>query len=209
MLASVKGLQGIATQKAPVIKENAKYSFVELGKFNTSLYTRRILKRFWRVHWRCTTMLQQPAVDRSLNPFCCSRTHPPPSLCHSCWPTPILYNHRKGRSQHPTLCSVWCAAISGCTYCTIKARVCHKNSIHCFKPFPRARILHGISTVVRFNNFRRLTFFAAPPQADAFEKIEISIEEQIVAIIPNVNIEILYFGKREKSCDLVFAQRLD
>ena len=79
MRGSVKGLQRIARQKAPVIKENAKYSFVELGKFNTSLYTRRILKRFWRVHWRCTTMLQQPAVDRSLNPFCCSRTHLPPS----------------------------------------------------------------------------------------------------------------------------------
>ena len=77
MRGSVKGLQRIARQKAPVIKENAKYSFVELGKFNTSLYTRRILKRFWRVHWRCTTMLQ-PTVDRSLNPFCCSRTHLPP-----------------------------------------------------------------------------------------------------------------------------------
>ena len=65
MRGSVKGLQRIARQKAPVIKENAKYSFVELGKFNTSLYTRRILKRFWRVHCtntalgrRCTTMLQ-------------------------------------------------------------------------------------------------------------------------------------------------------
>lgn len=84
MRGSVKGLQRIARQKAPVIKENAKYSFVELGKFNTSLYTRRILKRFWRVHCtntalgrRCTTMLQ-PAVDRSLNPFCCSHTHLPP-----------------------------------------------------------------------------------------------------------------------------------
>ena len=52
----------IARQKAPVIKENAKYSFVEPGKFNTSLYTRRILKRFWRVQdapARCTTMLHQ------------------------------------------------------------------------------------------------------------------------------------------------------
>ena len=62
-----KGLQqeGIARQKAPVIKENAKYSFVELGKFNTSLYTRRILKRFWRVHHaaRCTTMLHQQLIE--------------------------------------------------------------------------------------------------------------------------------------------------
>ena len=43
----------IARQKAPVIKENAKYSFVELGKLNTSLYTRRILKRFRRLHRQC------------------------------------------------------------------------------------------------------------------------------------------------------------
>ena len=37
---------GIARQKARVIKENAKYSFVELGKFNTSVYTRRISNSF-------------------------------------------------------------------------------------------------------------------------------------------------------------------
>ena len=40
-------------QKLAVIKENAKYSFVELGKLNTSLYTRRILKRFRRLHRQC------------------------------------------------------------------------------------------------------------------------------------------------------------
>ena len=92
------------------------------------------------------------------------------------------------------------------THCTVKAvAACHKNSIHCFKPFPRAPIFHGISTVARFNNFRRLEFFAGRPKADAFEKIEISIEEEIVAIIPNVNIEILYFGKRERSGYLLFA----
>ena len=119
------------------------------------------------------------AVDRSLNPFCCSRTHPPIPL----WALQLLLadsdfiQSQKRAKLAPTLLWYYAAAISGCTHCTIKAAGCHKNSIHCFKPFPTARILHGISTVVRFNNFRRLTFFAAPPQADAFEKIEISIEE--------------------------------
>ena len=44
------GPGGLHGAKTSSIKENAKYSFVELGKFNTSLYTRRILKRFWRLH---------------------------------------------------------------------------------------------------------------------------------------------------------------
>ena len=37
-------------QKLAVIKENAKYSFVELGKFNTRVYTRRISNSFVGLH---------------------------------------------------------------------------------------------------------------------------------------------------------------
>ena len=42
MLTRIERVASIAGQKSAVIKENAKYSFVELGKFNTSVYTRRI-----------------------------------------------------------------------------------------------------------------------------------------------------------------------
>ena len=81
----------IARQKAPVIKENAKYSFVELGKLNTSLYTRRILKRFRRLHRQCPHSL----VLLQFEPFSVASAlilHD-----HHSWPTRILYNHRKGR----------------------------------------------------------------------------------------------------------------
>ena len=50
MRTRIERVASIAGQKRAVIKENAKYSFVELGKLNTSLYTRRILKRFRRLH---------------------------------------------------------------------------------------------------------------------------------------------------------------
>ena len=117
----------IARQKAPVIKENAKYSFVELGKLNTSLYTRRILKRFRRLHRQSSSF---PLHD------------------HHSWPTRILYNHRKGRqlSSSP-LCSVAISlSLDLCTIVQTPSRPspsepCHKNSIHCFKPFPWAPIL--------------------------------------------------------------------
>ena len=79
--SSVKGLQeGIARQKATVIKENAKYSFVDLGKiqyqFVHSPNFKKVLAGAPRgaMHDNATS-----AVDRSLNPFCCSCTHPPHS----------------------------------------------------------------------------------------------------------------------------------
>ena len=46
MLTRIERVASIAEQKSAVIKENAKYSFVELGKFNTSVYTRRISNSF-------------------------------------------------------------------------------------------------------------------------------------------------------------------
>ena len=94
--SSVKGLQeGIARQKATVIKENAKYSFVELGKLNTSLYTRRILKRFWRLHRQCP----HSVVLLQFEPFSVASALILlfPLHDHHSWPTRILYNHRKGR----------------------------------------------------------------------------------------------------------------
>ena len=39
MLTRIERVASIAGQKRAVIKENAKYSFVELGKFNTSVCT--------------------------------------------------------------------------------------------------------------------------------------------------------------------------
>ena len=136
----------IARQKAPVIKENAKYSFVELGKLNTSLYTRRILKRFRRLHRQCPHSL----VLLQFEPFSVASALILlfPLHDHHSWPTRILYNHRKGRqlSSSP-LCSV---AISlSLDLCTIvqtpsrpsPSQPCHKNSIHCFKPFPWAPIV--------------------------------------------------------------------
>ena len=181
-----KGLQqqqeGIARQKAPVIKENAKYSFVELGKFNTSLYTRRILKRFWRVHHaaRCTTMLHQQLIE--VWTLSAARVLIPP---HSpLWALQLLLadsdfiQSQKRAKLAPTLLWYYAAAISGCTHCTIKAAGCHKNSIHCFKPFPTARILHGISTVVRFNNFRRLTLFAVLPKPMPLKRLKLVLKSR-------------------------------
>ena len=108
-------------------------------------------------------------VDRTLNPFC----SPIPPTTAGPDSDFIQSQKRALREPDPLLCS----ALHH-THCTVKAvAACHKNSIHCFKPFPRAPIFHGISTVARFNNFRRLEFFAGRPKADAFEKIEISIEE--------------------------------
>ena len=132
----------IARQKAPVIKENAKYSFVELGKLNTSLYTRRILKRFRRLHRQCPHSL----VLLQFEPFSVASAlilHD-----HHSWPTRILYNHRKGRqlSSSP-LCSVAISlSLDLCTIVQTPSRArpsqpCHKNSIHCFKPFPWAPIV--------------------------------------------------------------------
>ena len=120
------------------------------------------------------------AVDRSLNPFCCSRTHPPIPL----WALQLLLadsdfiQSQKRAKLAPTLLWYYAAAISGCTHCTIKAAGCHKNSIHCFKPFPTARILHGISTVVRFNNFRRLTLFAVLPKPMPLKRLKLVLKSR-------------------------------
>ena len=142
----------IARQKAPVIKENAKYSFVELGKLNTSLYTRRILKRFRRLHRQCPHSL----VLLQFEPFSVASAlilHD-----HHSWPTRILYNHRKGRqlSSSP-LCSV---AISlSLDLCTIvqtpsrptPASPVTKTQSTALNPFRGLRSsLHGIS--VRFHS---------------------------------------------------------
>ena len=121
------------------------------------------------------------AVDRSLNPFCCLHYSSPPI------PLPALQlladsdfiQSQKRAKLAPTLLWYYAAAISGCTtYCTIKAAGCHKNSIHCFKPFPTARILHGISTVVRFNNFRRLTLFAVHPKPMPLKRLKLVLKSR-------------------------------
>ena len=44
MLSGTERVASNAEQKSLVIKENAKYSFVELGKFNTTASTRRALQ---------------------------------------------------------------------------------------------------------------------------------------------------------------------
>ena len=54
----------------------------------------------WHHHAaRCTTMLHQQLIEVWTLSAACT-THPPPfpSQLSSCLPTPILYNHRKGRS---------------------------------------------------------------------------------------------------------------
>ena len=159
----------IARQKAPVIKENAKYSFVELGKLNTSLYTRRILKRFWRLH-RCTTMLH-----KLIELWTLSVPRPPIPPTTAGPDSDFIQSQKRAlREPDPLLCS----ALHH-TYCTVKAvAACHKNSIHCFKPFPTARILHGISTVVRFNNFRRLTLFAVLPKPMPLKRLKLVLKSR-------------------------------
>ena len=44
-------MRGNARQKSAVIKENAKYSFVELGKFNTSVGHQPNFKTVWWGSW--------------------------------------------------------------------------------------------------------------------------------------------------------------
>jgi hypothetical protein len=59
-------------KKLPLIKENAKYAFVEQGKLNTSLYTIRILTR------SSPHPLYSPFYSTVLQP--CPFSTPPPPL---------------------------------------------------------------------------------------------------------------------------------
>ena len=183
MRGSVKGLQRIARQKAPVIKENAKYSFVDLGKVQYQFVHSPNFKKVLAGAPPCGAMHDNAtsAVDRSLNPFCCSHSLliPPFPLSSTAACRLRFYTiTEKGEASAGPCCGTMRLLSLAGTYCTIKAGVCHKNSIHCFKPFPTAWILHGISTVVRFNNFRRLTLFAVQPKPMPLKRLKLVLKSR-------------------------------
>ena len=132
----------IARQKAPVIKENAKYSFVELGKLNTSLYTRRILKRFRRLHRQCPHSL----VLSQFEPFSVASAlilHD-----HHSWPTRILYNHRKGRQLSSSL------ALPFALWLSLSPQICALSYKRQAEPAPASPVTKTQSTAL--NPFRGL-----------------------------------------------------
>ena len=166
-----------AQQKLLVIKENAKYSFVELGKFNTSLYTRRILKRFWRVHHaaRCTTMLHQQLIE--VWTLSAARVLIPPIPL---WALQLPPDSDFIQSQKRAKLAPDHAVLSPAVpIVQSKLRAVTKTQSTALNPFLRVGSVHGISTVYSVSTtFGGWCFLHSDPKPKPLKRLKLLLESR-------------------------------